>query len=141
MMVLFLVKLSFALPSKLLLFSKLLPHFCRRHCRKQQQQQLHRHCHNPHPPPAPSQVGVVALILVRTVKSDYARFSSASAYSPAAAPAAAAAAAVHPWRRLSSMDEEDGMAGALVSDMHDDCGWKQVPHSTAQHSTAPLLNR
>lgn len=45
-------------------------------------------------------VGVVALILVRTVKSDYAK--------------------------ISSTDEEDGMGAALASDLQDDCGWKQV---------------
>jgi len=45
-------------------------------------------------------VGVVALILVRTVKSDYAR--------------------------ISSMDDEEGMSSVLSPDMHDDCGWKQV---------------
>jgi hypothetical protein len=37
------------------------------------------------------------------------------------------------------MDEEDGMAGALASDMHDDCGWKQVPPSAS--CEAPLCIR
>jgi hypothetical protein len=52
-------------------------------------------------------------------------------YAPAPAPDPAPASApappiAHPHSRLSSMDEEDGMGSALASDMHDDCGWKQV---------------
>ncbi len=71
---------------------------------------------------------------MRTVKSDYARLISPAADDDDAPPppadddAAAAAAAADLCSRLSSMDEEDGITSALSSDMHDDCGWKQVSY-------------